>query len=140
MVGEAQAGDGKQNPRSATSSGGNFAGLLAHVGIDSLAKIREAQAHGRSNGVICQCFVQNLSQIPTPPTYPTKKHTPSQQDNDSSTRSRNKKPVLGRFDQDAETEKHTNASNPELGAVFVLMEEGTECIVAYASCTLAQVK
>lgn len=47
-------------------------------------------------------------------------------------------PVLGHFDQLAETKIHTCASNAGLGAVLVESHEGTERVIAYASRALSK--
>lgn len=49
-------------------------------------------------------------------------------------------PVLARFDYDADTEVHTDASNIGLDSVLVQRQDGVERVIAYASHSLSRAK
>lgn len=89
-------------------------------------------------------FVKNFSRIAEPLTRLTKEDMPfvwsSEQENafnELRTRLQNH-PVLGHFDEEAETDIHTDASNLGLGAVLIQWQNGEERVIAYASRTLSK--
>lgn len=88
-------------------------------------------------------FVANFSRIAEPLQRLTKDNVPFvwEQDQQEAFCELQKRlqtpPVLGHFDEDSDTELHTDASNVGLGAVLVQWQDGAERVIAYASRTLS---
>lgn len=96
---------------------------------------------------LCACyrrFVENFSNLAEPLTNLTKNDVqfnwgPKECAAFDELKSRLKSPpILGHFDEYAETELHTDASNIGLGAVLVQWQDGVERVIAYASRTLSR--
>lgn len=89
-------------------------------------------------------FVENFSDIAEPLTRLTKDDEPfvwqeAQEVAFNDLRNRlQTAPVLAHFDEHADTEVHTDASNVGLGAVLVQWQDGAERVLAYASRTLSK--
>lgn len=89
-------------------------------------------------------FVKNFSRIAEPLTRLTKEDTPfvwlgEQEDAFNELRKcLQSHPVLAHFDEEAETDIHTDASNLGLGAVLIQWQNGQERVIAYASRTLSK--
>lgn len=89
-------------------------------------------------------FVKNFSHIAEPLTQLTKSDVPfkweaAQRDAFKELQQRlQSPPVLGHFDENAETEIHTDASSIGLGAILVQKQEGCERVIAYASRSLSK--
>ncbi|KAK8788355.1 hypothetical protein V5799_021870 [Amblyomma americanum] len=89
-------------------------------------------------------FVRNFSKLAEPLTRLTKDAEPffwgeDQERAFTELKSRLQcAPVLGHFDEEADTELHTDASNVGLGAVLVQRQDGLERVIAYASRTLSR--
>lgn len=84
-------------------------------------------------------FVANFARIAEPLTRLTKDSTPFSWENDQEKafcelqKRLQSPPVLAHFDENAETEMHTDASDIGLGAVLVQTQSGCEKVIAYAS-------
>lgn len=89
-------------------------------------------------------FIANFSRIAEPLIRLTREDTPfvwTDEQDAAFTELRQRlqeSPVLAHFDEDADTEVHTDASNIGLGAVLVQHQEGVERVIAYASRTLSR--
>lgn len=89
-------------------------------------------------------FVENFSKIAEPLTILTREDVPfmwnsEQQDAFDELRKRlQASPILAHFDETADTEVHTDASNVGLGAILVQWKSGQEKVIAYASRKLSK--
>lgn len=89
-------------------------------------------------------FVRNFSQIAEPLTRLTKSNVnyewqkPQEHSFRELQRRLQSPPLLGHFDEDADTEVHTDASGLGLGAVLVQTKDGQEQVIAYASRSLSK--
>ena len=88
-------------------------------------------------------FVKNFSRTAEPLTYLTKAdvefkwETPQIEAFEELKRRLQSPPILAHFDENADTEVHTDASSVGLGAVLVQRTDGLERVVSYASWSLS---
>lgn len=89
-------------------------------------------------------FIRNFSRVAAPLNYLTKESVAFEWKEEQQRAFEELKlalqtpPLLGHFDQDAETEIHTDASNKGLGAVLIQKQNGAEQVIAYASRALSR--
>ncbi|XP_065308901.1 uncharacterized protein [Dermacentor albipictus] len=89
-------------------------------------------------------FVEGFSRITQPLTQPTRDDVPliwaceQQQSFNEFRKCLQEAPILAHFDEDADAEIHTDASNAALGAVLVQWQAGVERSIAYASRSLTK--
>lgn len=89
-------------------------------------------------------FVKNFSRIAEPLTYLTKAdvdfkwETPQVEAFQELKRRLQTPPILAHFDEEADTEIHTDASSTGLGAVIVQRTDGLERVISYASRSLSK--
>lgn len=89
-------------------------------------------------------FISNFSRIAEPLTRLTREDVPflwTEEQEEAFRELRHRlqsPPVLAHFNEEAETELHTDASSMGLGAVLVQWQEGAEKVIAYASRALSR--
>lgn len=114
--------------------------------VEMFPKPRDKKAIRRFLGLCAyyRRFVENFSKIAEPLTRLTKEDVPfvwekEQEDAFSELRRRlQSPPILAHFDENAETDIHTDASNVGLGAILIQWQNGEEKVIAYASRTLSK--